>query len=36
MYAHDMIGNFKNGMNTFIDWNIVLDEQGGSNHVSNF
>lgn len=36
MYAHDMIGNFKNGMDTFIDWNIVLDEQGGPNHVSNF
>jgi len=36
MYAHDMIGNFKNGMNTFIDWNILLDETGGPNHTSNF
>lgn len=36
MYAHDMIGNFKSGMNTFIDWNIVLDEQGGPNHACNF
>lgn len=35
-YAHDMIGNLNNGMNTFIDWNIVLDEIGGPNHVGNF
>ena len=27
-YAHDMIGNFNNGMNTFLDWNLILDEQG--------
>lgn len=35
-YAHDIIGNFNNGMHTFYDWNILLDEQGGPNHVSNF
>jgi len=35
-YAHDLIGNLNNGMNTFIDWNILLDEQGGPNHVGNF
>lgn len=35
-YAHDIIGNFNNGMNTFLDWNIVLDEIGGPNHVGNF
>ncbi len=35
MYAHDMIGNFNGGMNTFMDWNIVLDETGGPNHVGN-
>lgn len=35
-YAHDMIGNLNNGMNTFLDWNIVLDEIGGPNHVGNF
>ncbi|GAB6108346.1 glycoside hydrolase family 30 protein [Fusibacter bizertensis] len=35
-YAHDMIGNFKSGMHTFIDWNIALDEQGGPNHAGNF
>ncbi len=36
MYAHDIIGNFKAGMNGFIDWNLILDEKGGPNHVGNF
>ena len=36
MYGHDMIGNFAAGMDTFIDWNICLDEQGGPNYVGNF
>ena len=36
MYAHDIIGNLNAGMNTFIDWNIVLDEDGGPNHVGNY
>ncbi|WP_026506576.1 glycoside hydrolase family 30 protein [Butyrivibrio sp. MC2013] len=36
MYAHDMIGNFKMGANAFIDWNVLLDKQGGPNHVGNF
>lgn len=35
-YAHDMIGNFNNGMNAFLDWNVLLDETGGPNHVGNF
>ncbi|MBO5460793.1 MAG: glucosylceramidase, partial [Ruminococcus sp.] len=35
-YAHDMIGNLNEGMNTFIDWNLVLDEMGGPNHVKNY
>lgn len=35
-YAHHMIGNFNNGCNIFCDWNLVLDEQGGPNHVGNF
>lgn len=35
-YAHDMIGNMNHGMNGFYDWNIVLDEEGGPNHVGNF
>ena len=36
MYAHDMIGNFHAGVSTFLDWNLLLDEQGGPNHVGNF
>lgn len=35
-YAHDIIGNFNNGMNAFYDWNILLDEKGGPNHVGNY
>lgn len=31
-----MIGNLNNGMQTFLDWNLLLDEQGGPNHVGNF
>lgn len=36
MYAHDMIGNFNAGMNTFFDWNIALNSEGGPNHAHNF
>lgn len=36
MYAHDIIGNLNAGTHVFIDWNIVLDERGGPNHVGNF
>ena len=35
-YAHDMIGNFNNYCNAFIDWNLLLNENGGPNHVGNF
>ncbi len=36
MYGHDILGNLNGGMNAYIDWNIVLDEKGGPNHVGNF
>jgi len=36
MYAHDMIGNLKSGVNGIIDWNLLLDEEGGPNHAGNF
>lgn len=36
MYAHDMIGNLKSGITTYYDWNLILDEKGGPNHVGNF
>jgi glucosylceramidase len=35
-YAAHMIGDFKNWVCGFIDWNIVLDQRGGPNHVGNF
>ncbi len=35
-YAHDIIGNLNAGMNVFLDWNLVLNEVGGPNHVQNF
>jgi len=35
-YAHDMIGNLNHGMSAFYDWNVVLDQQGGPNHVGNY
>ncbi|MBQ2614122.1 MAG: glucosylceramidase [Clostridia bacterium] len=35
-YAHDMIGNFNNYCNIFCDWNLLLNEKGGPNHVGNF
>lgn len=36
MYAHDIMGNLNGGMTGFIDWNLILDEKGGPNHVNNF
>ncbi len=36
IYAHDLVGNFNAGMNAYIDWNLLLDEKGGPNHVQNF
>lgn len=36
MYAHDILGNLKAGVQAFLDWNILLDEKGGPNHVGNF
>ncbi len=35
-YAHDMIGDLRVGTNAYIDWNILLNEEGGPNHVGNF
>jgi glucosylceramidase len=35
-YAHDLIGNFNNGLASYIDWNLLLDTQGGPNHVGNY
>lgn len=35
-YGRSMINDFNNGMTGFTDWNILLDETGGPNHVKNF
>ena len=34
--AHELIGDLNHGINAFYDWNILLDENGGPNHVSNW
>ena len=35
-YGYSMIGDFNNGAAGLTDWNILLDETGGPNHVGNF
>ncbi|MDH3903124.1 MAG: glycosyl hydrolase, partial [Xanthomonadales bacterium] len=35
-YATDMINDFNVGVVGWTDWNILLDENGGPNHVGNF
>jgi len=36
MYGTNMIADFNNGITAWTDWNILLDETGGPNHVKNF
>ena len=36
MYGHELIGNLNNGLDTFLDWNIILDQNGGPNHAGNY
>ena len=33
--AHEVIGDLNHGINAFYDWNLLLDETGGPNHVNN-
>lgn len=35
-YGENMIHDFNNGAVAWTDWNILLDETGGPNHVDNF
>ncbi|MFA6540856.1 MAG: glycoside hydrolase family 30 protein [Bacteroidota bacterium] len=35
-YGASMIRDFNNGTVAWTDWNVLLDEQGGPNHVDNF
>lgn len=34
--SHEIIGDLNHGMTAFYDWNLLLDEKGGPNHVGNF
>nr|WP_244973295.1 glycoside hydrolase family 30 protein [Formosa algae] len=34
-YGNSMINDFNNGVTGWTDWNILLDENGGPNHVGN-
>ncbi len=33
--SHEIIGDLNHGMTAFYDWNLLLDETGGPNHVGN-
>lgn len=35
-YIHDLINNFKYGTTSYIDWNLLLFDNGGPNHKNNF
>jgi glucosylceramidase len=35
-YAHSMINDFNRWSTGWTDWNLLLDETGGPNHVGNF
>lgn len=35
-YGNNIINDFSNGTVAWTDWNILLDEKGGPNHVGNF
>jgi glucosylceramidase len=35
-YGRSMINDFNNGTVAWVEWNILLDEKGGPNHVGNF
>ena len=34
--CHEIIGDLSHGMCAFYDWNLLLDEKGGPNHVNNY
>ncbi len=35
-YGSNLINDFNSGLMAYCDWNILLDENGGPNHVGNF
>ncbi len=36
IYAQSMVNDFNNGAEGWTDWNVLLDEKGGPNHVQNY
>lgn len=36
LYIHAFLNDIKHGADTVIDWNMILDADGGPNHVGNF
>lgn len=34
--THEVMGDLNYGINAFYDWNLLLDEKGGPNHVGNW
>ncbi len=34
-YAHQIVGDLNHGAHAWLDWNLVLDSDGGPNHVGN-
>jgi glucosylceramidase len=36
LYGHSMVNDFNAGATAWLDWNVLLDETGGPNHVGNF
>ena len=35
-YGKSMVNDFNNGVEGWTDWNVLLDEKGGPNHVQNY
>lgn len=35
-YGHEYLGDIRYGTSGIIDWNLILDEKGGPNHVGNY
>ena len=36
IYGKSLVNDFNNGVEGWTDWNVLLDEQGGPNHVQNY
>lgn len=34
--AHELLGDMNHGVSAFYDWNLLLDQNGGPNHVGNY